>query len=72
MFDSAHRMEDVNSINKCNTVKPVCLSNPAKAVAQDRWSLITGCTQNHIGIIMNVYTYVCIIYIGRQANVVLV
>ena len=52
------------------TVKPVLgdrPSSPAKVVIQDRWSLITGCTQNHVGIIMNAYMYVCIIYTGRQA-----
>ena len=42
-------------------------SNPANAVAQDRWSLITGCTQNRVGKEMNVYTDVCIIYTGRHA-----
>ena len=31
-------------------------------VAQDRWSLITGC------IIINVY--VCICYIGKQASII--
>ena len=54
------------------TVKPALgdrPSYPAKTVAQDRWSLITGCIQNHAGIITNVYTHVVI---GRQASFVLV
>ena len=56
-------------VRKTITVKPVLGDRPfsqTKAVAQDRWSFITGCTQNNVGIIMNVYTYVCIIYTGRQ------
>ena len=36
-------------------------------VVQDRGSPIVGCTKTHFDIIMNVYTYVCIVYIGRQA-----
>ena len=60
-----------NILDIVDAIKPVFFvrpSSPAKAVAQNRWSLITGCTQNHFGIIMNVYTYVCIIYTVRQAG----
>ena len=40
-------------------------SSQAKAVAEDRWSLIIGCTQN-------VYTDVCMKHTSRQASIVLV
>ena len=51
--------------------KKTCLGRPplhqAKAVAQDRWSLIKGCTQKYIGININVSVHVCLIYTDSQA-----
>ena len=52
---------DENKATLSYTVKPVSGDRPssaAKAVAQDRWSLITGCIPNHVDIITTVYTYV--------------